>query len=411
MVWAALVAVAAVALSGCIGTEKTTPTADLPAIKALPSVLAAQGLVLYWTSQWPLDDGESVARINRLPGRLYAVTNHNRVLAMDSRTGQFLWDADLGSPGLSVTPVSQMGDKMILLAVGDRLYGLDPVTGKTVLKRWLERSPSTRLVCQGDYIYFGTNEGRLEAVDVADPAKSWSRWTPAAILAAPAADASQVYVANIAGDLTANSFKNRVVRWTYPRGGRIGGVNGDLSLSTGGLVLVPSRDYSLYAMNPVGGQPAWVCTTGNPITKAAHSVGDRIYFVTQTHVLFCVKEAGGEKPLWTADGINDFVAAGPSLAFVRSVDGDLLALDPETGALKFRVPTAGLNRLVTNNLDSQIFADDAAGHVICLREAKGQFDLKPELPKDEAPAVQPTVRKAAPKPAPAAEPKPAAEQK
>ncbi len=412
-IWAALLAVVAGLLCGC-GTadNRITPTADLPAVKALPRALASQGLVLYWTGQWPLEKNESVARINVQPGRLYAVTNRNRLIAMDSRTGQFLWDADLGSPGLSVTPVCHVGGNLAVVAVLDQLFGFDVTTGRRVLKVALERAPSTKLVCRGEFIYFGTNDGWLEAVNVANGSKNWSRWTEAAILAAPAVDEHGVYLANSAGNLTSNSFKKRFINWTYPQGGRIGSVVADLSVSSGemGLILVPSRDYSLYAMNSLGGQPAWICTTGEPLSKAAHSFADQIYFVSETNVLFCVKESGpgpGDKPLWTANGIDNFVAASPTAVYVLSkfqpAGGTVTALNPQTGKVKFHVPTGGLNLIVPNDLDGQLFAADNAGHILCLREATGLYDLKPAIQETPA-ALPPPVKKSA-KPAADAEPK------
>jgi outer membrane protein assembly factor BamB len=404
--WAVLVAVVAVTLSGCCTTDnKKVPTADLPAIKALPKALAPEGLILYWSGQWPLDKNEFVARINLQPGHLYAVTDRNRLMAMDSRTGQFLWDADLGSPGFDVSPVCQVGNNMAAVAVLDQLFVFDFVTGKRLLKSQLERAPSTRMVSRSDFLYFGTNDGWLEAVNVVDGSKNWSRWTQASITGAPAVDTHGVYLANTAGELTSNSLTNRFINWTYPTTGRLGSVTANLSISTGGmeLILVPSRDYSLYAMNSVGGQPAWICTVGNPLSKAAHSSGDQIFFASETHVLFCTKEAGGEKPLWAANGIDDFIAASPAAVYVRSMSKAILALDPATGATKFHVPTAGLYRPVTNDLDGQLFAADADGHIICIRELKGQYDLKPAI--EESPAFQPSIKKSAPKPADVSEPK------
>jgi outer membrane protein assembly factor BamB len=398
------VAVVAGLLCGCGPTDKITPTAELSAIKALPHALAPQGLTLYWTAQWPLDKNERVAHINVQPGHLYAVTDHNRLMVMDSRTGQFLWDADLGRQGFAVTPVCQMGDNLAAVAVLDQLFVFDVARGKTTLKYQLERVPSTRMVSHGDFIYFGTDDGWLEAVNVVSPSKNWSRWTDAAILGAPVVNEHGVYLANSTGNLTSNSLKNRAINWTYPPKSRIGSVTANLSLSTGGLglVLVPSRDYSLYAMNAMGGQPAWICTVGNPLSKTAHSSGNQIYFVSETHALFCVNEAHGEKPLWSANGIDDYLAAGPNAVFVRSRSGSLLALDPATGATKFHVPTAGLNYVVTNDLDDQLFVADAVGHIICLRELNGQYDVKPAI--QETPAAQPSVKKPA-KPADDSAPK------
>lgn len=412
---AVLVATVVGLIGCCCPTNNTTPmkvpTADLPAVKALSTPLASQGLALYWTAQWPLDKNETVAHINIQPGHLYAVTDRNRLLAMDSRTGQFLWDAELENQGLDTTPVCQVSGSQAVVAVLDQFFAFDADTGKKLVHRQLERTPSTRLVSYDGFVYYGTNDGWLEAVNVADPIKDWSRWTVSPILAAPAADTHGVYVANTAGNLTANSLLNRAIHWAYPPKGNIGAVTADLAVSTGslGLILVPSLDYSLYAMNPSGGRPAWICPTGNPLDAAPHSAAGQIYFVTETHVLYCVKEVNGEKPFWTAPGIDKFIAASPTAVYVRSTfnsgSGTITALDPATGAVKYHVPTGGLNRLITNDLDGRLFAADSAGHIICICDPNGQYDLKPAALTNETPTLStPTIKKSA-KPAKGAEPK------
>ena len=153
-----------------------------------------------------------------------------------------------------------------------------------------------------------------------------------------------------------------------------------------GLILVPSRDYSLYAMNPINGVLAWQCTPGSPMINPAHPVNDRIYVIPQNNVLLSLDEVNGATPLWQVPEIRRFIAASPLTVFVEDTGGRLAAISPADGSVRFRLDIGGARPLL-NEVDGQLFLANQQGKITCLREQQVNYPL-PQDVRVRPPAVE-----------------------
>jgi len=334
-------------------------------------VLASTGTSIFWEASLPLDEkaDETVRDIYREAGRIYAQTSENRMLALDAHSGHFLWAVNLGEKGQWPTPVGQHGG-MVYVGVLHRLMGFSIEDGLKVYEREVEHAPSTRPVPCGEYVCFGSHQGWFRAVNVADNSLSWDRLTHSDIVADPVCAAGMVLFANLDGRVFASKDNMRSIVWEFPAREA---VTADLARSTSGLVLVASRDYTLYALNPRGGEVAWQVDSGDPMTHKPWSVGERVYCLKEDGELLAVDETSGET-VWTAPGIQRVVAISPVsiLALSRDVDR-IVALSPEDGTVKWALHPDRLQLFARNEIDGQIFAATADGRVACLREDKVEY--------------------------------------
>jgi outer membrane protein assembly factor BamB len=229
-----------------------------------------------------------------------------------------------------------------------------------------------------------------------DLGASWNRQTMASIVAAPVFDESHVYFANTDGRVFASSYRARRTDWDFRTSGA---VVADLKLTAGGLLLVASRDYSLYALNAASGLVAWRTLMGDPLEKTPRPVGDRVYVIKKGGDLLALDERTGQT-VWTAKGLEEFVAASPETLFMLSRGGRIAALSPADGSIKYTLGLGRLKLVAVNEIDGQLFLASSDGHVVALREVKVEYE------RSATPAAAPAAA-VAPTPAPALPPKPA----
>ena len=367
-VWTAgVLAVCLLLVGGC-----AKPKVELSAFSQ--DQLIANDMKVFWTAELPLreEEGETLRSLYRQKGHLYAITSQNRLLAIDSFSGVVKWTKSLGPGYMITTPVAQLGTQVTFVAILDELKGFVTDTGQPLPTRELKMAPSTALFVTPNFIYYGTHEGWFYGEHLTNLAMNWDRLTHAAILCAPVADADQVYFANAEGTVFASDANQRRILWTFQAGDAFAA---DLKLSgTQGLILAASRDYSLYAINPTSGRLAWVCTVGDPLLKAPHVVGDRIYIIKEDRVLLAINELAGEQPLWTVEGVDEFLAASPRAVYVLTSDQKITALSPADGSALFAIDADRTDLFAVNDVDGQIFAATRDGKLAAVREIKGKYD-------------------------------------
>jgi outer membrane protein assembly factor BamB len=121
------------------------------------------------------------SRIVSLPGKNVS-TMGDEVVCADSGTGKKLWtvkiDGDAAKEGgsLASAPVAA-GNSVLVGTVGGEILQIDADSGK-VTHRWKVGSPvRAQPVVQDGWIYAGTADGRLTAIDTGDKTLTgWSQW-------------------------------------------------------------------------------------------------------------------------------------------------------------------------------------------------------------------------------------------
>lgn len=358
-----------VTLAACVGTFPgcTSQRGD-----SIPlSEMARSELKAFWQTSLRLNEEthEKVAHLYREPGRIYAVTTDNRLLAVDAFSGHYLWSAQLPAEGLTASAVCQVG-RVVFIAVLDELYGFSAMDGQRVLKKELKGAPTARPVVNGDYVYYGTHEGWFRAAGLFGLEGNWDRLTHAGLAAAPTFDVNNVYFANTDGGVYASVASKRLILWEYQTGGA---VVADLKRTGQGLVLVASRDYVLHALNPVTGQPAWLATAGDPLEKTPHVAGGRVYVVKKGGELLALDETTG-RTLWSADDIDEVIAASELTVFAKSRLGNVVVLSQSDGSVRYRLDPEDLALAAVNEVDGQLFVGSPKGEIVAIRETRVTYN-------------------------------------
>jgi outer membrane protein assembly factor BamB len=109
-------------------------------------------------------------------------TMGDEILATDSETGKKLWsfmlDGDLAKTGgaLATAPLSA-GDSVLVATLSGKIMRIDPASGKVAHTYEVGAPVRSQPVAVDGWIYVGTEDGKLFAVDTGDHALTgWAMW-------------------------------------------------------------------------------------------------------------------------------------------------------------------------------------------------------------------------------------------
>ena len=215
-----------------------------------------------------------------------------------------------------------------------------------------EAAINSALTVAGDLVLVGDDSGVLRALRIADGSEEW-RWTAPSgqpIHSSPAVLGDVAVVGSLGGELVALDAATGAIRWSLnPVGGQvsrgIAAADGIAYVGVGGAT--PTDRGTLQAWDIANGAKRWSASLqpGNTSTPA---VADGRVFVTggldaqsdPRHALYAFDATTGQRAWpapWSSEtGQSLYIdAVADGLVLVGSSDGQLVALDAATGAIRW----------------------------------------------------------------------------
>lgn len=386
--------------------------------------LSRLDLDIQWNGVVPLAGAEKVTELSIDQGMLFAQTSLANFYAYDAESGRYLWNAHLGRAATNAEPASVNGFA-VYVTNSNKLIALDRKTGREIWKVELTHVPSSATIADNERVMVGTEEGKMETFDARTGAIKWNMAANARIdsrpllagkLVAFASEDSKVYVSRI--DMAK-------LIWRFAAGGPI---VAPLSSHGTRTLLIPSTDKTLYAVDLYSGESIWSFATGAPLRSEPIVVDNDIYVVNSEGILSEIDAETGQSR-WTISTLGGrLIAVSEHKLYLESHDDDLFIVDRVSGKI-IHNPAATFQRAgvnlreyalgPTNRFDDRLYFGTTHGLIICLRELKQirprlihPADAKPfgyipaeGLPLSRVPAAAPTTDPTAP-PADAEPPKP-----
>ena len=354
------------------------------------SALDRLGLERSWFTAVPLGTPrERVIAVSMAEDLVFAQTNSGNFFVFDSETGRLRWAANLGDATLEAhhASVNSFG---VFVANGFNLIALDRRSGNVLWRKPLGSLSTSDTAASEERVYVGLDNGKLLGFRSRDikQAKGASKnytetggsiaytWQTNAKVTSRPIPAEQVFAfASNDGKVYVAVDKPSTLLYRWPSGGPI-----VAPMATHGtrMLLAPSMDNSLYALDLYNGDLLWAFPSGAPISREPLVGDDDLYFVNTKGAMSALNVMDG-KPRWTLpSGASRLLAVGQKRVYALSADNDLIIIDRSTGKILFdaraTAQRAGLNLRdftisPTNAQNDRMYFSTPSGLLIGVREA------------------------------------------
>jgi len=195
--------------------------------------------------------------------------------------------------------------------------------------------------------------------------------------APPEVDGDALYVGDLANKFHKLNSATGVEVWTFDqaKGWFIGKAK-----AAGDIILAPSSDRSLYALDD-SGSLMWKFSKDFALWGQPVVVGDSVYFGSLDHKVYALNLQTGE-PLWEVQ-LSGAINASPlfdpetGLLYVGSLGKEMVAINAESGKISWSYPEDGTISSVWATpilQEGQLIFADETGKIISLDPKTGSFN-------------------------------------
>ncbi len=194
----------------------------------------------------------------------------------------------------------------------------------------------------GDLVFVGGYDGRLYALSTDNGKDEWETIVGAGspIVGGPVVAGGLVLVGSSDGNLYAYSAAEGAFEWRFPTGHMVWSA----PAVEDGVAYFGSLDHNVYAVSIGDGSELWRFPADGAVTARPVVANGRV-FVGSFGSIFLAIDAQTGNEVWRFDKAAKWFWGGAVVAedtvFAPSLDGNLYALDVDTGFLKWAIPTQG----------------------------------------------------------------------
>lgn len=242
-------------------------------------------------------------------------------------------------------------------------------------------SVTTHVTYHEGLLYFGSTNHNVYCIRPEDGKLVWKYKTEGIIMESnPVIDDNVLYAGSFDYNIYAMNAKTGKLIWKYRTGDKIttcAAVSGD-------MVFIGSGDQNLYAFDKKSGKVMWKFRTYGWVNSCPLIVGDKILAGSYDRFVYCLNKHDG-RLLWKLEtqgeifNSNKF-AYRDGIVYIPSMDGNLRAVDIETGRLiwKVKVATYGMassgiihdDTILQSTRDGILFALDLKGKILWKYKAR-----------------------------------------
>jgi outer membrane protein assembly factor BamB len=345
----------------------------------------------------PLSGSERLLSMSIADGMLFAQTNMGNFSAFDAESGRLLWSTPLGRQ-IGIARPASVNSRLVFVTNSNYLYALDRRTGRIVWELNLGIVPTSPTAADESRVMVGLSNGKLQAFNLVapgdktnkllnTPTAAWNWQTVGAMTSRPIAAGQFVAFGGNDGKLYVAMAEKpvtdpAVMLYRIATGGEIYAPLGTYGQR---LILIPSADKNVYAVDLFTSDVKWTYSTGAPVMQEP-LVADTDAYIVNTAGLLTAIDVNTGSPRWTISTQGGrLIAVSATRVYLESHDEDLFIVDRATGRM-VASPEATFHRAClnlrdfdlgpTNSLDDRLYFGTRSGLIICLREI-GQYAPRP----------------------------------
>lgn len=318
-------------------------------VELLPVENAAWRRIGYrynWKVASPLAVDQSPVRTVVQGDLLITQSSVGSVTAFDKSTGEQIWNNNVSNPLTKYTGIAVDGERVIISSEAD-VFIVDAETGFLTDRQSYERLVNTPPLVQGNVVVVGSNGGELFGHFLATGFKAWGHGIGGVFVQKPVLVDGIIGAVNDRGRVI---FVDPVTFRQTSQSEIFDGPGAPLG-SGGGLLFVPSLDYSLYAFNPRERAPVWRHRTQDALRDPPVFYSGVVYCSFREAGMTALDAATGDV-LWESPAVRGRVIGVRSGRLMVWDGRELSLLDPQRGVV---IDTIGVPNVLY--IDADQFED------------------------------------------------------
>lgn len=227
--------------------------------------------------------------------------------------------------------------------------------------------------CDGSRLFFGSSDRSIHAVRLDNGSRVWRFPTGGPVRSSPVVWQERVYVGGGDGIVRCLDARTGALRWEHTVGRLV-----ECRPAVGeGRVVFGAWDQKLHCLHATSGRELWAAPYGrnvyySPATASPLILGERVYASAPDNTVRCFAIETGEE-LWQAElqaGYTSPCLTPDGTPVWGTMNGELVGLDPETGADRFRVdlgagtfnagPSCAGERITVGSLHGMLYLASAS---------------------------------------------------
>ena len=329
--------------------------------------------------------------------RLFVGSGDGALYALARSSGRVVWRFEAGG-AVDASPAVANGT-VVAATLGGRIFAVDESSGTL---RWsLQTGPvlpantspaggwdlwASSPVIVGSTVVIGAPDGGVYSLDLATGKQLWRTQTNGRVRATPAVHDGSVVVGSWGGRVYALDLATGAERWVHRTEGdtldskKFGfdrrAVQSSAAIANG-VVYVGSRDGAVYALDEATGTRRWRVSHQGSWVIGSPAVHEGKVFAGSSdgHFIHALEPETGREIWKLSTGANVLASplvVGNSLVIATArtdaAAGDLLALNPATGAIRWRLPLDEASNSSPVAANGELYLGTEAGTVMAIHE-------------------------------------------
>jgi outer membrane protein assembly factor BamB len=361
--------------------------------------LASAGLQYYWQLDLDLPKDEQIIRLHAMDETLYAVTDLNRVFALDASSGVVKWAITVAGPEeklyqpyhydalrLTDKPLSAVeliegppADEVdefdaVIWNSYTRALVIDRATGQIYRDIPFAFTANTGAACNGTTMYVGSSDGFVNAVRFAAGSLVWSAPMSGGLTAPMEWGGAEILAADTEGLLVAlrpGRLEQRI--WSQQLNGP---VSAEFSVDHRGLFIGTEENF-IYGLTSTSGDELWPAVITQGPIRDPMQVGDHSVFQYARNDRFYALDITSGEVRWTHEDARRVVMLVGGKVYLVDAGGSLLRVDEVLGEQDLSLPMPAMTHFADNVRMPAIFTAAPGGRLYCIRLLSAGY-LTPE---------------------------------
>jgi outer membrane protein assembly factor BamB len=322
-------------------------------------------LELLWQRQLPIQKTESLEQLFIVGDRVYALSDRNRLVSLDSESGELIFGRTVAPAGFPVAGLD-LYDNELMSVIGNKLVRLDMNSAKEIESRSFEFGIVCPAARNSSYFYVSGIDRRLHVLHAKNKVQVFEVAAENdSMITSIVADEFFVTFGTEAGNVICIAADQPRKLWQFDATDTIAGP----IVRDGSSLFFASKDTNVYRIDMTGPAQvtfAWKHQLPGILENAPRVTKDVVYQHVPGQGLTAVDKHSG-RFMWSVPKGIELLAEAATRAYVITGNRTLTVMDNKKAKKLYWVNFADVSIYAANTTGTKIYIADKPGRIACLQ--------------------------------------------